>query len=290
MIQHFLDSFSVRAIRRSARFQERIQKYHWDFYSALAYQRSQIADDLKKALLEAAQGPFLFSKWQRVVMYKYALNPLAAEGSLTDPGGRFNIGDIKPDHFSPFPALYIAKDKETALQEVLCQEIAVNKEENALDFALASPASVLNLSLSGSLDAVIDLTKPATLERFVRLIKNFTIPNHLIKAAREIKIAPPELVRTVPKLLKTLLLPDWRALPMVVDIPAASQIFGQLVSVSGIEGILYPSKFNGKQCLTIFPQNFGGSNCYVQLDDSTPPEVKIRRLDDTNFRQAGYGK
>ena len=67
---------------------------------------------------------------------------------------------------------------------------------------------------------------------------------------------------------------------MPFDVPYSSQIFGQLVAEAGIDGILYPSKFTGKDCLAIFPQNFDDSSgSFLELDGDLPPVVKIRRLD-----------
>jgi len=91
-----LDKFSIADIKKWTELQDAILKYHWDYYSDLAYLRSKIDDELKKALLESAEKSFEFSRWQRVVKYKYALQPLSVDGSLVDPGGRFNIGDINP--------------------------------------------------------------------------------------------------------------------------------------------------------------------------------------------------
>lgn len=117
-----LDQFSVEDIHKWIAFKEQFLKYHWDYYNDLAYQRSKIADKIKKSLLGAAQKAFTFKKWQRAVKYKYANEPFSAAGSLADPGGRFNIGDINPSQFPPFPALYLASDKDTALQELPCAQ------------------------------------------------------------------------------------------------------------------------------------------------------------------------
>ena len=87
-----LDQFSVADIQKWTAFKDQLLKYHWDYYSELAYQRSQIADGIKKSLLEATQKTFSFEKWQRTVRYKYALRPFSTTGSITDPtGGRFNV-------------------------------------------------------------------------------------------------------------------------------------------------------------------------------------------------------
>ena len=46
---------------------------------------------------------------------------------------------------------------------------------------------------------------------------------------------------------------------------------------AGIEGILYPSKFTGKKCLAIYPQNFD-SDSFIAVDGNTPTGA-ISRLD-----------
>ena len=86
-----LDQFSIADIQRWKNFQDQILKFHWDFYSTLAYQRSKIIDQIKHALLDSVQKPYAFSKWQRAIKYKYALEPFSVTGSLIDPGGRFVV-------------------------------------------------------------------------------------------------------------------------------------------------------------------------------------------------------
>ncbi|MDE2313913.1 MAG: hypothetical protein KGL04_07050 [Elusimicrobia bacterium] len=46
-------------------------------------------------------------------------------------------------------------------------------------------------------------------------------------------------------------------------VPISSQLFGQLAADAGIEGIVYPSKFSGKDCLAVFPQNFENESYVV---------------------------
>ena len=277
-----LDQYSADDFYRWKNFGDKYLKFHWDYYNSLAYQRSKIMEELKRSLREAATPNFEFIKWQRVLRYRYSLKPFSVAGSLVDPGGRFNIGDINPSQFAPFPALYVAAHKDTALQELLCQKIEAGKEEQALDFALVDATSITNVSLSGRLDSIIDLRESHRLQPFIDLIKNFTIPDHLIKTAKEIGERI-DLIKTVPVLTEALLIPHWRLWPMQFDVPAASQILGQLVADAGIEGILYPSKFTSRECLAIFPQNFHATDSFVELDDEPPSENNMRRLDGTTW-------
>jgi len=286
-IPYLLDQFSSADIKKWKSIKDLLLKYHWDFYNSLAFQRSKIADEIKKSLLEASHKSYVFARWQRIVRFKHSVEPLSVVGSLTDPGGRFNIGDLNSAQFPPFPALYIASDKETALQETLCQKIDPKNLNNVLDFALANSASITNVSVSGRLDTIIDLNQPNKLQPFVGLIKNFIFPEHIKQIAKMLKFKEePEVIKTVPKLIDALLAPNWREWPMQFDVPVASQIFGQLVMSAGIEGILYNSKFSNKSCLVIFPQNFDDINgSLIQLDDSAPKETKILKWDVNTWRE-----
>ena len=274
-----LDHFTVEELRARRDLQERFLRYHWDVYNDLAFKRSKVVDKIKKRLREAAKAYYKFSKWQRAVTYRYSDQPFSITGSILDPaGGRFNIGDINPAQFPKFPALYIALDKPTAMQEALCQQIPSGQENQALDFALMNPTSISMISMSGLLSSYIDLSDPARLKPFVELIKHFPIPEPLKKEAKELRLPPLQLIKTVPDLMTSLLNPDWRFNPMQCDVPAPSQLFGQLVSEAGIEGIIYASKYSSRPCLAVYLHNFEEGS-FIQLDEPAPAGVKIRRVD-----------
>lgn len=274
-----LDSYSAEDLSRWEAQKEKILRYHWDLFSALAYERHKMADHLRSALLEAAISSYEFKGWQRQVRYKYSLTPLSSKGSLFEPGGRFNIPEMNSNLISAFPALYIAEDKETALQEAGQQKNA-SSSLTSLDLALIRKDSITIVAVSGKLDTIIDLRHLSKLKPFLKLIKAFKVPQAIARAARKIGVPPYQPMKTFTELYNSLLEPNWRAWCMQFDIPANCQIFGQLVANAGIEGILYPSKFTNKNCLAIYPQNFDISSFVVIEGDA--PEGVNSRLDVNN--------
>jgi hypothetical protein len=77
---------------------------------------------------------------------------------------------------------------------------------------------------------------------------------------------------------------NWRAMPMRLDSPSASQVFGRLVMDAGIEGIIYNSVLTQKPCLAIYPQNFPNSSAVVELDDPAPTQNVQTRIDAATFK------
>jgi len=278
----FLETVNISDIVKSkARFEELVH-FHWQYYSELEFQRNRIREQLKDSLRSKA-GAFEFANWQRAVKYKYCLDPLSVQGSLADPGGRFNVGRIDPARHPVFPALYIASDKGTALAEVL------GREENAgsltpEELALTKPDSIAIVSVSGKLDSVFDIHERSNLVPFVHLVRGFRLSSSLLREARKLGEGL-RLIQTASELRDNLEKREWRSWPMLFDVPATCQVFGGLVMNAGIEGIRYSSAITGKECLAIFPQNFLNSSSFVQLDGPAPAEIVQARVDSTNFRK-----
>jgi hypothetical protein len=281
--EEILDSGLVADIPKSKALYEQQLRFHWEYYSELAYQRNKIYDSLKSSLRDRAK-PFEFSRWQRVVKYKYALDPLSTDGSVSDPGGRFNIGAIDKSRYPVFPALYIASDKGTVLAELLGRTAAPTLL-TAEEIALTRSDSIAAVSLSGMLDAALDVRDQTNLTRFVDLIKGFRLSSTLSFTARRLGFNP-SLVNTAQLLTDELHGPNWRQWPMLFDVPAPSQIFGRIVLDAQIEAILYNSVLTKKPCLSIYHQNFRNSPSYVELDDPAPIGVIERRLDSTNCKDS----
>jgi len=283
-VQYLLESGTLDDMRAAKQVTDALVKYQWDYYSELAHQRNAIQDEIKEALIQTCI-PCAPQKWQRALKYKYSFHPLSTVGSLTFIGGRFNTGSGVNTEVPTFPGLYLAKDKDTALQEHLGQEpIAKGVKLTARQIALTNPTSETIVSVSGKLDKVFDLTVADNLKPLVELIKNFKLSNGLKAAARRLRVTKPGIVKDANKLHETLLCRDWRHLPSNYDVPSNSQIFGHLVISSGIEGILYPSKLTGKPCLIVFPRNFISTDSYIMLDDEAPHPKIPRKIDGSNWR------
>jgi hypothetical protein len=186
--------------------------------------------------------------------------------------------------FPIFPALYLASDKDTALSETLGQ--GEDREGlSRLELALTKPESITIVCVRGELDQVIDLNEETNLVGFCNLIKDFTISKGLEDMASQLKLIPPRTaIRTVDELLNAILQPKWNQDPTWYDIPAPSQIFGQICDSAGIQGILYPSQFTKKPCLAIFPRSFEKSSSYVEITDDPPLPSVPARLDSTNWK------
>lgn len=288
-VKYLLETGTLEGMRSAKKRTQDLIDYHWAYYSELAQQRNQNIEEIKKALISASKPDFPFSGWQRAVKYKYSLHPLSTVGSLSFVGGRFNCGMDVNVNVPHHPALYIAEDKDTALQETLGQSATNKSALNPQQLALTSSESQTILSVSGHLDKVFDLTSASNLKSLISILKLFTVSKNLEKRAFELSLDHPNIIQSNKQLLDTVLDKNWRDNPTNLEIPANSQIFGQLLFLSGIEGVLYPSKFTGKKCLALFPQNFEGGSSFIRLDGS-PPHPKVPTLiDSKNWRLCDVG-
>jgi len=280
-----IEILKINDIKRLRKRKDEILSYWYKHYSYFQNERSKHINELKESLNKHCVS-FQFEDWHRTIAYRYSDNPLSSRGSLlNDPGGRFNIGDLDQIRYPSFPALYIAENFETAYREKF--QLKPNDKVNGLtadELALNKSDSIVDIIVHGNISTAIDLTKKKTLSDFYEVIKTIKLPKDLIKEAKKLKLPIIYQVKSIDELVKTLLLDNWRAWPMQVDIPANSQIFGQIAHVSNIEAIVYPSKLRSdKKCLAIFPGNFKNSTSYVKIKDTTPRQVKINSLDSKTF-------
>lgn len=283
-IKILLEAGTLKSMQEAKQATVQHLKFQWDYYAELARQRNDISEEITAVLIKASI-PYDINKFQRAVKYKYGLHPFCTNGSLAYIGGRFNTGSKVNTEVPSFPALYLAEDKDTALQEHLGQQTVPKKSGlTSREIALTASASETIVSVSGHLDRVLDLRDAKNLEGFINLVKNFTVSKELISKAKQLGLPDPGTVKTANVLLDTLLHPDWRQIPSSADVPSNSQIFGHLVYVAGIEGILYPSKFTGKLCIVIFPRNFNGTDSFIVLDDRAPHKKVPTKIDTSSWR------
>lgn len=284
-VKYLLETGNLADLKAAKKLNAEHSQYYWREYSELARQRNLVKEDLSKALTQKCLSSYRFKHWQRGVKYKYALHPLSTVGSLSWVGGRFNTGREVNSEVPTFSALYLASDKDTALQEHLGQPtITANPILTPQERALVNPASETIVSVSGYLDKVFDLSIASNLELFIELIKAFKLPADFKRDAKRLKLQPSSIIKTFEELQISLLDSRWRRLPVDMDVPANSQIFGQLVYSASIEGILYPSKFTDKPCLVIFPSNFSNTDSRIWLDDDRPSEKVPHEITGKNYR------
>jgi hypothetical protein len=283
-VPHLLEVGTLASLKEAKARTEKILKFQWDFYSELSYQRNRIQKELLDALRHSTINNFGFKKWHRVVTYKYGNHPLCTNGSTIGFGGRFNLGtDINVSAPAAFPALYIAENIETAFREYLG---APKKDHDGLsifELALSGKSSFTCVAVTGMVSSVLDIGNPKNLQLFSKYISTFKATPALVSSAKALGIDVPPLIRTAKLLQKSLLIEEWKKEPAGFDIPANSQIFGQLAFMAGIEGILYPSTKSDKKCLAIFPRNFQNSESYIKLIDSCPEIWTPTTVDATNY-------
>jgi hypothetical protein len=283
-VRYLLEVGTLESMSAAKQRTQDLLDYNWTYFSDLAKQRNQKIEEIKKALISSCISDFKFENWQRAVKYKYSLHPLSTVGSLSFIGGRFNAGlDVNvnvPSH----PALYLAADKDTALQETLGQQDGQHSELTAQEIALTNPQSQTIVSVSGQLDKLFDLRSAKHLRQLMLILKHFEISDGLVKRAKELSLDAPNIIQTGKQLLDTVLNKNWRDFPVNLEVPSNSQIFGHLLLISGIDGVVYPSKFTGKDCVALFPQNFEGGTSFIKLDGDAPHKKVPNRIDGLNWR------
>jgi hypothetical protein len=265
---------SAAAIRKGRAFGRTVRQYYFDISTWWTRQFSDQRERIFGCLVSASTGPFRFDRWQRVVHYRYSTCPLSCLGSVrTLAGGRFNFGGMAPLNFAPFPALYLAEDRNTSWVERYGQTLQNSEGLTKEELALTRTESVAYVSVSGQLERVIDLGASNRLEDLVTVMREFVVPSGLVVRARALKLDEPGPPETTLQLVDEILDPNWRFLPMVADTPSFSQRFGQLCMAAGIPAILYPSTrvTTGQRCLAVFPSTFAGATSEVSLDDPAPP-------------------
>jgi hypothetical protein len=280
-----LDAFTVPDIDVWRDGQERLIEFYWEYYSWLALQRSKILGELKIAISERTTH-YEFENWVRIIDQKFANNPLSPAGSTKSIGGRFNIGAIDVTRYPVFPAIYISETYDTAFKEKFgLYQQQPKKGLSPEDLALAAQRPLSSVIVKGRIEHVLNINDGNALRPFCNLIRGFKFSKRILELGKSIGLKPFKIVKTPSDLQVGVLDPNWRQFPMHVDIPANSQILGQLANEAGIEAILYKSRMSASDCcLAIFPQNFKNSSSVVELDGEYPSTLICRRLDSSSWQ------
>jgi RES domain-containing protein len=282
---HELDRFSHATLHQWLVATKKLDQLHRALYFELERLRQAHEGQLLDALRSQTRANYSFDNWSRIVDYRYSLEPLSDAGSLRGDGGRFNIGaDLSPGTFTPFPALYIAEDFQTAFSERFGR---VDKRKavtlTANEIALRIPTSFTQVRLAGNIEQVIDIGDLDALKPFTDILRDFPVPKDILKAARQLGLRQGAWLIRSPSLLQRKLLDrNWRMVSAQFDLPSNSQIFGRLAVAAGIHGILYPStKQADKRCLALFTQNWSNSKSMLEVSDAIPAGALVTRISGT---------
>ena len=278
-----LDRFSEADLDRWNSLSKDLDELQAILYSGVEPQRQRHHAELIEALQSVPCAPMDFVGWVRMVTLRYADAPLAAAGSLKNFGGRFNIGaDIDNAIRSPWPALYIASDHETAYRE----KFGMAKDDridglSAEELTLTPGGSYSAIRLNGHLELVFDLAQEGTLDPVCKVLRKINLPAEAVRLQKRLKIPGPPvtMIRSAARLIREALDVNWRSLPAQFGNPAVSQILAGLILDAGYEAIRYPSTKSNGECVAVFPHRLASNASFVMLADDAPASVCHSRLD-----------
>ncbi len=278
-----LDQFSRASLGQWKRAGRNLERLSQALYFEIERHRAENAEGLVDAIRSRLKGPFQFEDWARIVDYRYTLEPLSVAGSVQHDGGRFNIGGALNPAVSPaFPALYLAEDLDTAfLERFGIERTAQLGGLSGEEIALRKPGSFTHVAVRGKIELLFDVGDVDALRPFASIIAGFKMPALVRTLSRQLRMtSPPSLVRSAGMLQAQLLHPNWRLQPAQYDLPSNSQIFGRICAAAGAHGIRFPSaRLSSRHCLALFPQNWTGSDSYVEVTGALPPAATCVRLD-----------
>lgn len=280
----FLDQVSANSLRNDRKRFCILARINALIVLSLAQQRAQTMGRLSDILLAHAR-PYRFQGWHRVVDYQYADRPLSARGSVvSETGGRFNIGDISPTLWRPFPALYLADSRALAFFEKYGQEENdPGRKSSAHEAVLAQPGSIASVQVRGDLEACVRVDDHKCLKKLAALWGGFQVPKEAIQLARQHGFKIPGIASTPRLMKKAIMQSNWRDFPLFYDMPSNPQYFGQGAWKAGVEAVLYPSSKGRGECLAVYPENFGNTTAYIEIEGACPPGMELKRLDQTTY-------
>lgn len=242
--------------------------------------RRRYSEQISAALNSPDPVSVDLSDWVRMVKLRYINSPLSAAGSLRGIGGRFNIGqDVDKRMRSPFPALYLAEDSETAYREMYQCDVGSKSATGLLPEELSLMVSSATFFLRGNVDHIFDCTRPENLQPLCKVLSRIEMPEKARAILKRLKA--PGAIRMVSDpedLYLELYRADWRTWPAQFGIPSASQQLAEMLSTAGYQGMKYHSTKGRGNCVALFPHNVGAADTFVQLRDAAPESITATEL------------
>ena len=270
-----LDRFTTQDLQKWEQASANLDQLWDSLYFGVEPERRKLRHQLIEAIKGVGHTALQLDHWVRIVTYQYSLEPLTCAGSLQALGGRFNAGyELDANTMRPWPALYIAQNRETAFREKF--QLASGEDVDGLtpqDLSLEGTVSHTTVFVNGQLNRVFDMTAFTSLISVAKVLSKIKLPSDVAALARKLKFDSNTflMVKTGQQLFNAAVKQNWRVLPTQFGLPAPSQILAQLIRNAGYEAILYPSSKGSGKCLAVFPTNLGDSS-FVQLVDLAPTE------------------
>ena len=277
-----LDRFTTQDLQKWEQASANLDQLWDSLYFGVEPERRKLRHHLIEAVKGVGHTAFQWDHWVRIVTYQYSLEPLTCAGSLQALGGRFNAGyELDANTMRPWPALYIAQNRETAFREKF--QLASGEDVDGLtpqDLSLEGTVSHTTVFVNGQLNRVFDMTAFTSLISVAKVLSKIKLPSDVAALARKLKFDSNTflMVKTGQQLFNAAVKQNWRVLPTQFGLPAPSQILAQLIRNAGYEAILDPSSKGSGKCIAVFPANLGDSS-FVQLADQAPTEKTTKRLD-----------
>ena len=277
-----LDRFTTQDLQKWEQASANLDQLWDSLYFGVEPERRKLRHQLIEAIKGVGHTALQLDHWVRIVTYQYSLEPLTCAGSLQALGGRFNAGyELDANTMRPWPALYIAQNRETAFREKF--QLASGEDVDGLtpqDLSLEGTVSHTTVFVNGQLNRVFDMTAFTSLISVAKVLSKIKLPSDVAALARKLKFDSNTflMVKTGQQLFNAAVKQNWQVLPTQFGLPAPSQILAQLIRNAGYEAILYPSSKGSGKCLAVFPTNLGDSS-FVQLVDLAPTEKTTTRLD-----------
>lgn len=256
---------------------KKLQDFFKSYYGFLQRSREEKLEEIVDSLSAVADASIADS-YTRIVQLKFG-DPLSVLGSLSGPGGRFNIGNGM-GHTKPFPTLYVANDFHTAFCECFHYPPGYMRGNvDAAKMALRDANNFIATELTVNIEKCIDLRNKDVLRGFTQVISEIKPTDEFKHWAKELGYFSLRTVQTHGELYRTLLEADYLKNYYSMEMPSNSQWFGYYCLMTGIQGIIYPSVRDNKGYnIAILSENLKDTDSYIKISVDTPAIPEDRKI------------